>query len=418
MLLGSCSQDELVDVNPDSLGDQIEFSVVTNGATRADAVYHNNNMPGSFVVSAKSDQNNGVSYIDGDVIENEGGKWVNKTGTRYWPEGTLDFYAHVNGGNYYKWNVTDGVASAMFKDFKVEPTVANQVDLLYAVTTGQKRETEKTETETTPETDPVTLNFRHALSQIVFQARNDSKNLHVVIEGVDVVNVGGTNTFTFPSASTTTNFDDGTDNPDNSGSGTRDNLGTWGELTAGTASYSVKFSPVTVDGKVDENGDKTKGDVVSLTYSKYDKDNNATPKVSNAMLLLPQTTTAWKAEGEDAESLNATKGSYLLVNCLIYNVSGDKYDASKDICLWGEKGESGVYTAKKLAIPAGFNWEQGKKYLYTLVFGNGNGGYDPGDPDDPTPDPVLVPISFEVTVDDFALVDGGEIEADVPEAGN
>ena len=46
----------------------------------------------------------------------------------------------------------------------------------------------------------------------------------------------------------------------------------------------------------------------------------------------------------------------------------------------------------------------GKKYIYTFVFGEGNGGYDGGaDPDDPSPseEPVLTPITYTVTVDDF-----------------
>ena len=90
-----------------------------------------------------------------------------------------------------------------------------------------------------------------------------------------------------------------------------------------------------------------------------------------------------------------------MVNCLIYNVEdGSGVKGEDDVLLWGEQGEDGTCTPKPLAIPADFAWEQGKKYIYTIVFGNGNGGYDPEDPD-PNPDPVLVPISFEVEVDDF-----------------
>ena len=58
-------------------------------------------------------------------------------------------------------------------------------------------------------------------------------------------------------------------------------------------------------------------------------------------------------------------------------------------------------------------WMQGKKYIYTLIFGEG-GGYkpDPDDPDDPDkPTPVLVPITFTATVDGFQ--DGGEYNLNV-----
>ena len=78
--------------------------------------------------------------------------------------------------------------------------------------------------------------------------------------------------------------------------------------------------------------------------------------------------------------------------------------------MWG-KENAGTYVAKELAIPADFTWEQGKKYIYTFVFGKGNGGYDPDpDPSDPAT-PVLVPITFDITVDDFIPVPGTEIES-------
>lgn len=35
------------------------------------------------------------------------------------------------------------------------------------------------------------------------------------------------------------------------------------------------------------------------------------------------------------------------------------------------KPQDGGYTTKELAIPVAFTWQQGKKYVYTLVFGNG-----------------------------------------------
>ena len=44
-------------------------------------------------------------------------------------------------------------------------------------------------------------------------------------------------------------------------------------------------------------------------------------------------------------------------------------------------------------------WKQGKRYIYTLIFGEG-GGFNP-DPDPENPEPVLVPITFDVTVDEF-----------------
>lgn len=367
LMLGSCSQDDIVEAN---LGaDEIRFAAVTNGSTRAADIYDPTNMPASFQVSAMS-QNK--VYITDDKIEKQGNSWVNTTGTRYWPEDAVDFYAHVNAGATFVLN--NGAPT--FNNFSVASTVGSQVDLLYAVKTGQ------TKNET-----PVTLNFRHALSQIVFKARNESENIFVQIQGVKVMNVKGSGTYTFPTASTDPNLP--TEDAANS-----NNRGSWA-LTSDNANYEVDFS------LLDVKGSKTNPTTVNLSDVK-----------GTALMLMPQTTTAWDPEAAPKPSVGNTN-SYLLVDCVIYNVADGSATTlpGDNVCLWGEEKE-GKYTTKELAIPVKFAWEEGKKYTYTLVFGNGNGGYNP-DPDDPDdPEPVLVPISFEVTVDEF--LDGGSYDVESP----
>ena len=355
LVLVSCSRDEVIEINRDS--DEIKFGVVTDAATRAADVYCNNNLPGAFTVYAN---HNGKTYIDGDSIEKEGNAWVNKTGVRYWPEGDVSFYAHVNGTGF-TWESGE---VPTIEDYTVPTAVAEQKDLLYAVKTQSKGQ--------------VTLNFRHALSQIVFQAKNTNKNLYVEIKGVSICNLGNTNTFTYPTADT----DDNIVNHDGTGETTTTGAwGTWVNLTGGNTDYPVTFTAVPVPG--DEA-------VKSLTNT------NVTGKEfsSNAMLLLPQTTTAWDTTTKP--SADTQTGSYFLVDCKICNVAGADY-ASTDIILWNGP----------VAIPASFTWEQGKKYIYTFVFGDGNGGYDP-DPDTPTP--VLLPITFDVTVDDFVPVANQDVK--------
>lgn len=377
LALASCSNDELTSVNRD--GDEIAFSVVTNSATRAADVYCNNNKPSGFKVWATF---NGQTYINGDNVQYQDGKWVNTSGTRYWPDGEVSFFAHVNAGDAFNWRE----GQPKIENFTVGTNVSAQQDLLYAVKTASKGTDGKAE-----------LNFRHALSQIVFQAKNTNPNLYVEISGVSVCKLGDKNTFTYPSQNTDNNIvnHDGT-----TGSITyNDSWGTWNELAGGSASYSVEFTSVAVPGD---------SKVKSLTNT-----NEADKEFSNqAMLLLPQTTTAWDVNGNDAKGKPADQdGTYFLVKCRIYNVAGETVDKDNDVCLWGKEG------AKEVAIPVKIKWEQGKKYIYTFVFGDGNGGYDP-DPDDPDPDPtpVLVPITFVVTVDDFVPVENQDIEMDEPKA--
>lgn len=358
--LVSCSHDEVLKLQQD----EIKFSIVTDNQSRAENVYCNNNLPESFNVSAVYDSK---TYIDNDEISYINRSWVNNSGTRYWPnEGDVTFYAHQNTNGCFNWNET----SPTIKDYAVDTDVAKQLDLIYARKTQAKSDV------------PVELNFHHALSQIVFKAKNTNANLYVEIEGVSVCKVGNKNTFTFPSKDTDTKVGE------HNGTATTfdDTWGTWANLTSGTTTYPVTFTAVPVEGDNNE---------VSLTSA------NETGKEysKNALLLLPQTTTKWDVASADAEGTPADQdGSYFLVKCLIYNVAGANVAKTTDVCLWGEDGK-----AKELAIPAAFTWEQGKKYVYTFVFGKGNGGYNP-DPTDPTPEPVLVPITFDITVDDFVPV--------------
>ena len=387
----SCTKSEVLESNDG----EIRFNVVANNATKADAIYCNNNKPSEFTVYAESSDDK--TYINGDKITSPdgGNTWVNESGTRFWPNGlSLDFYAVVNGE--IDWNVgaAEGTAPASIVDFKVPTDVAAQKDLLYAVKIDQAKP------DGADKMDAVALNFRHALSQIVFNAKNTNENLYVEVSGVSIVNVANENTFAFPIANTDNNIKD--DDHDGSYDYTIDYDGSWGKwntLTSGATVYPVNFETVKVEGN---------STLVDLTTNATVKDEYNT----NALLMLPQTSTAWNPETVPSPGLvgNDSNGSYFLVNCAIYNVAGDEFDVEEDTPLWGTTAAH-----KQAAIPVAINWEQGKKYIYTFIFGEG-GGYDPEDPDpeDPDkPDPVLIPITFEVTVDDFVEVPAQDIDMDV-----
>ena len=391
LIAASCTKNEVVEVNQD--GNEIQYSVVANKATKAADIYCNINKPSEFTVYAES--SDGKTYINGDKItsSDNGATWVNESGTRFWPNDlSLDFYAVVNGT--INWNVAaESTAPATIVNYEVPTVVGNQKDLLYAVKKGQKKGA------TAEATEAVSLNFRHALSQIVFQAKNTNENLYVEISGVRIVNVANKNTFTFPTVDTDNELlvDD---NHDGSFEGTNyadANWGTWNTLApetgaAGETIYPVEFSKVVVP------GNNTNATVVNLTNNVTGEEFN-----TNALLLLPQTSNAWYPEMVPAPGFdgNAGNGSYFLVDCAIYNIAGDEFDSANDTPLWGTIEEH-----QEAAIPVAINWEQGKKYIYTFVFGDG-GGYDPEnpDPDPDDPDPVLIPVTFTVSVDDFVPVD-------------
>ena len=373
-LLGSCSQDDIVDVNHD--GDEIRFTAVANAPTRAAAIHTTANLE-EFQVSAVSA---GKNYIQNDKFTKNGTSWSGDGTPRYWPEDenqTVDFYAHLGGESVYTW-APGGTTTASFNNFKVAADVKAQEDLLYAVTTGQKKQ------ETA-----VPLNFRHALSQIVFNAKNASKKIYVEIYGVQVYNVKDQGTFTFPSETTAAQV---TDDTQTDYEDTNKGIGTWSGET-GKTSYTVLFDdPIVVSSE--------EGKLNTLV-------NVTTATEPNAMVLLPQETTAWDPAAVGGTAPENT-GSYIAVKCKVYNIAkGDGVHAGGDELVWGGSDEKGAW----LGIPAAFDWDQGKKYIYTLVFGNGGGGHIP-DPK-PDPDPEFVSIKFNVTVDEFLYGGSQDIEADL-----
>lgn len=370
LLLASCSNDEVTDFRQDEIG----FSVNTGAISRAADIYCNNHLPGEFEVFATYQ---GATYFNGDLIRNQNGSWVNSTGTRYWPDtqtAGVDFFAHHNAGETFRWN--NGAPTV--DGFTVKSAVADQKDFVYAVKTGCRKNDNGGQ---------VSLNFRHALSQVVFRAKNTNPNLHVDIEGVTVCNVNDKGDFSFPASSTDTQY--GTHN---GGSAAIDyDDGSWGAWSnlAGRQSYGVTFQSVSVPGD---------GQIYNLTAALNDND---PADVATSMVLLPQAQAAWDGHGKITEA----GGSYFLVKCKIRNVADAGTGATeRDVYLWGSADE-----AKNAAVPFAAEWQQGKKYIYTFVFGDGNGGIDP-DPDDPDK-PVLVPISYTLTVDDF--IPGGEQDMDM-----
>lgn len=362
--LTSCSSDEVTELNQ---GNEIKFSVVADNDSRAATVFCNNNLMSSFYVYANDGTN---AFINADLIEStDGVNWNNTTATkRYWPEtGTLDFYAIVNG---YENTIVDTKATPSIDNFTVGTNVATQKDLMYAVTTDQGRNVNS---------GIVALNFRHALSQIEFQAKNTNEFISVEITDVVVGNAASVGDFALPVASTSDKFGE-----HNNGVTTVDatitNQGTWSNI--GTpANYLVATNAT---GHIAGNSS-----IVNLTCA---TGVDAPEKVwSKTMLLLPQeNTTAWVTTAPVTPEGAATTGTYLGVKCKIYNVT--EVDGSPvETQIYG--GTDGAWAL----LPVQFNWKQGKKYVYTFVFSTGNGGYQPDGED------VLDDIQLSVTVDDFIL---------------
>ena len=357
LTLTACSQEEIlnnVESNPDVIG----FSAVSNLTSRSADSYCNTNLPGAFnVVAITAD---GTEKFT-DVAKGDG-KGYTTEAAHYWGAEALNFHAYVNG------TYSRDANGAYFKGFEPAANATEQLDLLYSVKNDVYRETVK-------------LNFRHALSQIVFRAWNKS-SLNVTISGVTIGHINSKGDFTFPTVNTEDNYENHELMADPTkqleGQGTWDNVAD-SEFKNYTAKLneSITFTPNSEVG------------MITNVNHKPESENN--PKGDLSMLLLPQQTKAW----DPSQTGAAFNGAYFLLDVEFTNDKGE---------LMNYKGIT------QAVIPADILWKQGVRYIYTFIFEDGgNGGYTP-DPENP--EPVLGgKISYEVSVDDFVPADSwGETE--------
>lgn len=385
LMTTGCSSDTLLE-QKDTARDAIVFTAATGKVSRSADYYCNATKPEQFNVWARF---NGETYFENALYILKGEEWeLQREIPYYWPEeGIVDFFA-VKNHNSFEWK---GNEAPVVPDFTVAADAKDQVDLIYAHTKAQK-----------PETGcKAALNFRHALSQIVFKAQNLNKNIYVAIDRIDVCNMPVSGSFALPNEEVT---DDNYTNPDGNTPATpaqRKGLGTW-TLSNTLGNYSVAFDAVGIS--------QAAGKKINLTSntSFVREDADGEKGYRKSLLLLPtngETTAYDPTKG----GIAGTKGTYFLVYATIYNLSagnGGEPDAS-DICVWGSRENT-----KAIAVPVKADWVQGKKYTYTFRFTEkGNGGYNPEDGGD-----VLVPIEFTVTVDDFADMKNYNIDEFLPDS--
>lgn len=358
LTLASCSQEEVMSVRQDG----IAYNVLAKNQTRAADSYCNKILPGSFKVWAQAD---GDLYIDGDLIANEGGQWIDKNGTRYWPDGsTLNFFAEVNGNNVFDYNG----GAPKFNSFRVNDEVPEQLDLMYAVQPNQTRNG-----------SPVNLNFRHALSQVCFRAQNNSQNLNVEIKSITVGHLYNQGTYQFPTESTEENYTHPNHNDGIDDDAPILNCGQWTLEGTDGNSYTANVNP-------DSNGDETSTTVMltpgsskNLTCPEGSSSNPHENGFTNVMTLMPQQVKAWNPQAGSYD------GAYFKLDVVMTDKDSNK-----------------VLHTDKAVVPVEIDWEQGYRYIYTFIFNEGgNGGWT----DDPeNPEPVLGEITYKVSVDDFIPV--------------
>lgn len=339
LAMASCSNEELEN---SVFADQnvIGFNVVTNGAQRATPTTPTNLTSTDFNVFAfttTGDYYLGNSATKGVNIAHAGGKWGYTTPSdqRYWPNTPLNFYAvnpatsDAHSKGIYNWNFDANTQQIYYtcnpNEFNTGTSTYKNVDVMYAIAKNQEQSTNN---------GTVKFQFKHILSQVLFQAKTEREDIDVTIENIDIQNVRIGGTFTLPTDAATE-------------ATTANN---WVSTFADSAPYpffrAVYNANLKVEGKT-ETGEV--GKVFKLNQD-------------NPMLVIPQTLTAWNVNNPTTKTkvqADIAQQSYLIITCKIKQ--GPAY-------IFGSESDY-----KTLYIPFGASWEPGKRYIYTIIFG---GGYD------------------------------------------
>ena len=281
----------------------------------------------------------------GIVIDHKKGNWdyAKAEDLRYWPESTkLNFYAISPASfvddmiTHFGWNIAKDSKTITYSscdEYNMNHDATNY-DVMYAVAKDQTKNKNN---------GKVKFNFKHILSQIVFQAKTQYEGMQVDIKDIKIHNINMTGTFTFP---------------------------TTAEASPTQSNWQTAAVPV--------NGIYTVVKDQTIKVNSAAKPTDISSKTP--LLLVPQElNNPWntKTTPKTKEQADKDYESYLEINCRIQ--------------------QNGVYVFGKdkyttLYVPFEASWDPGKRYVYTLIFG---GGYDDQG------QPILSPINYDATAEDW-----------------
>lgn len=357
--LGSCSSDELLDGINTLPENAIAFNVTQQGALSRGTETNSGNFQNqikNFQVWAyfdKSATGTGVtpgglyvgdSHTIGTKVNGDSnGAWSydDVTKQQYWPatSAPLNFqaitpYAHSSFTIENTPDVSDPKLAHVTANVTVPTAVADQQDIMFAKADGQTRETNS---------QTVGLNFQHGMSQVVFSGKLASDKIEATVHGIEIHNLHNTGKVGY--------------------------MGTNAELQAQTTGETATtFAAGLVDNPV-----VTSSSQVTVLSA-----------ADGALFMLPQTVAKWTTTAKNpvpTSEADANHNSYLKVTCTV------KDKASGVVLV----NNGSIY------IPLEVNWQQGKKYSYTLVFGQGEQGFKP----DGSHDDNLLQIKYSVSAENW-----------------
>lgn len=261
----------------------------------------------------------GSSATTGTVINGDGsGNWTHANGSdlRYWPATTapLNFQA-VTPATDASFSIENSVSSYL-PHVTAVVTVPTTVTAQKDIMFAQQRNvTAATNNQT------ATLTFKHGLAQVVFHGKVATTDLTASVTELSIVNLhkaGRVGFFGTDCALTSTVTDEATTT-----------------FSLGLSSAAASITSTTA---------------ANITAT------------DGALLILPQTVTKWQTTPSTpvtTTAANTAHNAYLKVKCTI------------------KQGDWVIINDDYIYVPIDVAWEQGNKYVYTLVFGgDGAGAFD------------------------------------------
>ena len=308
--MAACTRTEVIESAKDQ--NAINFNAFFHKATKANLTTASNIT--AFEVTAMLD---GASYFNDVAVTRNDAAWTYSP-IQYWPAtGTLDFFA---------WAPTatgTGITKVAYNDFVVAPAqdAASQYDFVVARTQGSRNAESGNSAKT-----GVTINFRHAMSQIDVKVYNANKNLQYDIYGWKVCGVDVDGEYLLNDAST-----DGTG---------KIAYANWTNNTGNfTGCFLDDFSKFN---KINTSDNEEATDADNITGA-------------TTMILVPQTGSTAASKYSAATAGAAMNGSYIAIDMEIKNATDGTTVAARQWCCW----------------PVAYSWNPGYKYTYIIDLSQG-----------------------------------------------
>ena len=349
LALVSCSQEDLMTGSENAPSRAIGVNAFVPTVGRGTALNSEGDLvkaENGFDLYAFLNDGNGTRFMGDDYGDGVAFQGLGSNGSYTWnyvDEAEMRFWSEANGNpikffavspmneKTEKLSLSKSISYAsQTLDYTAPTTCGDQVDLMYAVTGEYASDDESA----SYVMNGIDLQFHHALSQIVFEAKTESALLYADVSKVEIKNIYGSGTFDMANGEIYRTADD---------KSAVSFPWTYGEANA-TSVYSAQLgatTPTDINTKYDENGNET-----ATTNSNGNYQDGRLTSSSESLLLIPQ-------------NLKST-GAVLAITC--------------NVRFNGDNGLVTIVDNKTFEVPITTDWQPGYKYTYTIIFSADMGG--------------------------------------------